>query len=240
MLREQKNLAVIRDEVGRASWPADGQAVRDHGQEKAQLWGDGEREETAEPPCRSSIHLQVPLRINSSVFFLDKSLLISLGGLGSGGGGRGGAENRTCYRSTLSVHLGASSRSRVPAATSAEEMNDEHSRSRGRSRRAPPRGLQDPEAEPSSLARWVIGGSGGSEERRCRPLGSSSLPKPSPSHCEEQQEDTALSLTTSSRSESDGTGSRSVHHSFRMQKPLGPICLSHARHPHDEHISGSL
>lgn len=210
MLRGQKNLAVIPDEVGRASWPADGQAVPDHGRAKAQLWGDREREETAEPPCRSSVHLQVPLRISSSVFFLDKSLLISLEGLGGGGGG-GGVENRASYRSTLSVRLGAAPRSRVPATASAEEKKDERSRSRSRSGRAPLRGLQGLEVEPSTPVRRVDGRSGDSEERRRCPLGSFSLPRPSPWHCEEQQEDAALLHTTPSGSESDGTGSRSVH-----------------------------
>lgn len=202
MLRGQKNLAVIPDEVGRASWPADGQAVPYHGP----AWGDREREETAEPPCRSSVHLQVPLRISSSVFFLDKSLLISLEGLGGGGGG---VENHTSYRSTLSVRLGAATRSRLPAAASEEEKKDE--RSRSRSGRAPLRGLQGPEVEPSAPVRRVNGRSGDSEERRRCPLGSFSLPRPSPSHCEEQQEDAALPHTTPFRSESDGTGSRSVH-----------------------------
>ncbi|XP_075894511.1 uncharacterized protein LOC142896613 isoform X2 [Nelusetta ayraudi] len=207
MLRGQKNLAVIPDEVGRASWPADGQAVPDHGRAKAQLWGDREREETAEPPCRSSVHLQVPLRISSSVFFLDKSLLISLEGLGGGGGGGGGVENRTSYRSTLSVRVGAAPRSRVPATASAEEKKDECSRSRSRSGRAPLRGLQGLEVEPSTPVRRVDGRSGDSEERRRCPLGSFSLPRPSPWHCEEQQEDAALLHTTPSRSESDGTDS---------------------------------
>lgn len=207
MLRGQKNLAVIPDEVGRASWPADGQAVPYHGP----AWGDREREETAEPPCRSSVHLQVPLRISSSVFFLDKSLLISLEGLGGGGGGGGGVENRTSYRSTLSVRLGAATRSRLPAAASEEEKKDERSRSRSRSGRAPLRGLQGPEVEPSAPVRRVNGRSGDSEEQRRRPLGSFSFPRPNPSHCEEQQEDVALLHTTPSRSESDGTGSRSVH-----------------------------
>lgn len=218
MLRRQKKHAVIPDEVGQASWPFDGQTVPNSGRAKAQLWSVREREETAEPPCRSCVHLQVPPRISSSIFFLDKSLLISLEGLCGGGGGRGGGEveNRTSYRSTLSVRLGASPRSQPPASALVEKKKDERSKSRGG--RAPAHDLEGSKVKPSAPACRVNGGFGDSEEQRRHPLGSLSLPRPS--RFQEQQEDTTLRQTTPSRSKSDEPGSRSVHCSFRMQIPL--------------------
>lgn len=216
MLRGQKQHGVMPDKVGRASWPVDGQTVPNNDQAKAQPSSVREREKTAELPCRSCIHLQVPPRISSSIFFLDKSLLISLEGLGGGGGGRGGeeVENRTSYRSTLSVRLGSSPGSRLPAFV--EKRKDE--RSKSKSGRAPPCDLKGPKVKPSAAACRVHSGFGDSEERCLHPLGSFSLPRPR--HFQEQQEDTALSQTTPSRSESDDPGSCSVHYSFRMQMPL--------------------
>lgn len=217
MLRGQKKHAVIPDEVGRASWPVDGRTMPSNSRAKAQLWSVREREETAEPPCRSCVHLQVPPRISSSIFFLDKSLLISLEGLcGGGRGGGGEVENRTSYRSTLSVRLGASPCSRLTASALVEKKKDE--RSKSRSGRAPPRDLKSPKVKPTAPACRVNGGFGDSEERRRHPLGSLSLP--TPSHFREQKEDAALRLSTPSSSKSREPGSRSVHRSFRMQIPL--------------------
>lgn len=218
MLRGQKKHAVIPDEVGRASWPVDGQTVPNNGRAKAQLWSVRQRKETAERPCHSCVHLQVPPRISSSIFFLDKSLLISLEGLCGSIGGRGGeeVENRTSYRSTLSVRLGASPRSQLPTSALVEKKKDE--RSKSRSGRAQPRDLKGPKVKSSAPACRVNGGFGDSEERHHYPLGSLSLPRPN--HFQEQQEDTALRQTTPSRSESDEPGSHSVHRSFRMQIPL--------------------
>lgn len=220
MFRGQKKHGVIPDEVGRASWLVDGQTVPNSGQAKAQLRSVRQREETAERACRSCVHLQVPPRISSSIFFLDKSLLISLeelcGDVGGRGGGGGEVENRTSYRSTLSVRLGASPRSQLPASALVEKKKDE--RSKGSSGRAPLRDLKGPKVKPSVPVCRVDGGFGDSEERRRHPLGSLSFPRPS--HFQEQQEDTALRQTTPSRSQCDEPGSRSVHRSFRMQIPL--------------------
>lgn len=205
------------DEVGQASWPDDGQTVPNNDQAKAQLSSVREREKTAELPCRSCIHLQVPPRISSSIFFLDKSLLISLEGLGGGGGERGGeeVESRTSYRSTLSVRLGSSPGSRFP--TFVEKKKDE--RSKSRSGRAPPRELKGPKVKPCAAACRVHGGFGDSEERCLHPPGSL-LSFPRPRHFQEQQEDTALRQTSACRSKSGDPGSCSVHYSFRMQTPL--------------------
>lgn len=225
----QQKHAVIPDEVERASWPVDGQAVANNIREEAQLPSVGERAETAEPPCRTCVHLQVAPRISSSIFFLDKSLLISLEGLCGGGGRRGGGEveNRTSYRSTLSVRLGASPRSRCPA--SVETKKDE--RCRARSGWVPRRDLEGPEVKISAPARGVHGGFGHSEKGRRRPLGSRPLSRPSPS--QERREDTALCGATPRRSESDKPGSRRVHRSSRMQIPLRPNCLCYAQHARD-------
>lgn len=232
MLRGHKQHVVIPDEVGQASRPVDGQTVADNSRVKAQLWSVGERgEETVEPPRRSFVHLQVPPRISSSIFFLDKSLLISLEGLcGRRGGGE--VENRASYRSTLSVRLGASPCSWKPATASAEKKKDE--RCRGRSGWAPLRDPKGPEVKSSAPARRVNGGFGDSEERRRRPLGSRSFSRPSPS--KGHSEDTALCRTAPCRSESDKPGSRSVHLSSWMQiLPL--LCTTRSSH---QHISSSF
>lgn len=229
MLRGQKQHAMIPDEVGRSSLPLDGQTLPENGRAKAQVSSVGEREKTAKLPCRSCVHLQVPPRISSSIFFLDKSLLISLEGLCGGGAGRGGeeVENRTSYRSTLSVRLSASPRGRLPAFV--EKKKDE--RSKGRSGRAPTCDLKGPEVKPSAPACRVGGGFGDSEKRCLHPQ--RSLPLPGPHHFQEQQEDTDLRHQTPSRSESEDPGSRSVHYSFQMQIPPRAIGLCYARHAHD-------
>ncbi|KAM8858628.1 uncharacterized protein AB9W97_019096 isoform 1-T3 [Spinachia spinachia] len=103
---------VVAEESGRAYLPADGFAGRDQGAKREHLVQSRLRHteltkklNLASPPLyRCCIHLEVPLRSNTSVLFLDKSLYISLGELE----GRRAGETALC-RSALSLRFDASS-----------------------------------------------------------------------------------------------------------------------------------